>query len=143
MELNNQDTKTSSKDDFESARASLTLMCSMLARQYLNNDNNSSMSHPDTNDNINMLNTASVTTEDGSSNFVVGGGITIEHINTLRALQETLRIKNAKVAELKALLVQRDAEIQELRSKLDMYRNLYPLISPYGRFTKHRPKGDF
>ncbi|KAF7393489.1 hypothetical protein HZH68_010308 [Vespula germanica] len=82
-------------------------------------------------------------THDGEVSFVVGEEITIDHINTLKELQEMLRVKDEKVAELKGLLMQRDAKIRELRKKLDMYRSILPFLSPYGRSLKHRPQGDF
>lgn len=136
----NKVVEISSRDAHESARASLEVLCSSLKRQHFIKDNNSQSSScdkkPDAPD------TVTAVTEEGTVTFTVGGGITIEHINTLRELQEMLRIKDEKVAELKALLVQRDAEIQKLRKKLDMYRNILPLCSPNGIITKHRPQGD-
>ncbi|KAL2742831.1 hypothetical protein V1477_008320 [Vespula maculifrons] len=58
-------------------------------------------------------------THDGEVSFVVDEEITIDHINTFKELQEMLRVKDEKVAELKGLLIQRDAKIRELPNVQD------------------------
>ncbi|XP_047355495.1 uncharacterized protein LOC124951312 isoform X1 [Vespa velutina] len=125
----------------ESARHSLDLLCSKFTRQCINENNFSQSSHNIEESDMEI--TVPAITHNGDVSFVVGEEITIEHINTLKELQETLRLKDEKVAELKGLLIQRDAKIRELRKKLDMYRSVLPFLSPYGRSLKHRPQGDF
>lgn len=58
---------------------------------------------------------------------------------TLRELQELLRIKDQRISELEALLYQRDAEIQDLRSHLDKFLSVLPFKSPLTP-TKPRPR---
>ncbi|KAK2589063.1 hypothetical protein KPH14_001898 [Odynerus spinipes] len=59
----------------------------------------------------------------------------------LRELQDLLRVKDDRIAELEALLSRRDAEIQELRSHLDMFLSVLPYKSPIPATpTKPRPR---
>ncbi|CAD1480410.1 unnamed protein product, partial [Heterotrigona itama] len=69
----------------------------------------------------------------------VTGATTITAMGTLRELQELLRVKDEKIAELEALLCHRDAEIQELRSHLDKFLSVLPFKSPLTP-TKPRPR---
>lgn len=69
----------------------------------------------------------------------VTGATTITAMGTLRELQELLRVKDEKIAELEALLCRRDAEIQELRSHLDKFLSVLPFKSPLTP-TKPRPR---
>ncbi|XP_014598937.1 PREDICTED: cGMP-dependent protein kinase, isozyme 2 forms cD4/T1/T3A/T3B-like isoform X1 [Polistes canadensis] len=58
-----------------------------------------------------------------------------------RELQELLRVKDDRIAELEVLLSRRDAEIQELRSHLDMFLSVLPYKSPIPATpTKPRPR---
>ncbi|XP_035720748.1 uncharacterized protein LOC118441014 isoform X2 [Vespa mandarinia] len=83
----------------ESARQSLDLLCSKFTRQCINENNFSQPSHNIEESDMEI--TVPAITHDGDVSFVVGEEITIEHINTLKELQETLRVKDEKVAELK------------------------------------------
>ncbi|XP_043675495.1 uncharacterized protein LOC122632584 [Vespula pensylvanica] len=127
--------------NMESTRHSLDLLCSKFTRQCINENDFPQSSHNIEESGMEM--TVPTITHDGEVSFVVGEEIMIDHINTLKELQEMLRVKDEKVAELKGLLIQRDAKIKELRKKLDMYRSILPFLSPYGRSLKHRPQGDF
>ncbi|KOX72584.1 cGMP-dependent protein kinase 1 [Melipona quadrifasciata] len=69
----------------------------------------------------------------------VTGATTITAMGTLRELQELLRVKDEKIAELEALLCRRDAEIQDLRSHLDKFLSVLPFKSPLTP-TKPRPR---
>ncbi|XP_015591477.1 cGMP-dependent protein kinase, isozyme 2 forms cD4/T1/T3A/T3B isoform X1 [Cephus cinctus] len=64
------------------------------------------------------------------------GGLTM---GTLRELQELLRVKDERIAELETVLSRRDAEIQELRSHLDKFLSVLPFKSPLTP-TKPRPR---
>ncbi|KAM0734438.1 hypothetical protein ACS0PU_011909 [Formica fusca] len=55
-----------------------------------------------------------------------GGGAPITAMGTLRELQELLRAKDERIAELEAVVCCRDAEIQELRSHLDKFLSVLP-----------------
>ncbi|XP_017891339.1 cGMP-dependent protein kinase, isozyme 2 forms cD4/T1/T3A/T3B-like isoform X1 [Ceratina calcarata] len=74
---------------------------------------------------------------------LTGAGVNTTSITgamgTLRELQELLRVKDEKIAELEALLCRRDAEIQELRSHLDKFLSVLPFKSPLTP-TKPRPR---
>ncbi|XP_047355496.1 uncharacterized protein LOC124951312 isoform X2 [Vespa velutina] len=83
----------------ESARHSLDLLCSKFTRQCINENNFSQSSHNIEESDMEI--TVPAITHNGDVSFVVGEEITIEHINTLKELQETLRLKDEKVAELK------------------------------------------
>lgn len=69
----------------------------------------------------------------------VTGATAITAMGTLRELQELLRVKDERIAELEALLCRRDAEIQELRSHLDKFLSVLPFKSPLTP-TKPRPR---
>lgn len=69
----------------------------------------------------------------------VTGATTITTMGTLRELQELLRVKDERIAELEAILCRRDAEIQELRSHLDKFLSVLPFKSPLTP-TKPRPR---
>ncbi|XP_076661120.1 cGMP-dependent protein kinase for isoform X1 [Halictus rubicundus] len=69
----------------------------------------------------------------------VTGATAITTMGTLRELQELLRVKDERIAELEALLCRRDAEIQELRSHLDKFLSVLPFKSPLTP-TKPRPR---
>ncbi|CAL7950189.1 unnamed protein product [Xylocopa violacea] len=69
----------------------------------------------------------------------VHGATAITAMGTLRELQELLRVKDEKIAELETLLCRRDAEIQELRSHLDKFLSVLPFKSPLTP-TKPRPR---
>ncbi|KZC14770.1 cGMP-dependent protein kinase 1 [Dufourea novaeangliae] len=60
-------------------------------------------------------------------------------MGSLRELQELLRVKDERIAELEAILCRRDAEIQELRSHLDKFLSVLPFKSPLTP-TKPRPR---
>ncbi|KAF7995712.1 hypothetical protein HCN44_006819 [Aphidius gifuensis] len=60
-------------------------------------------------------------------------------MDTLRDLQELLRIKDEKIDELENLICQKDAEIQDLRSHLDKFLSVLPFKSPLTP-TKPRPR---
>lgn len=125
--------------NMESSRHSLDLLCSKFTRQCINENNFPQSSHNIEESGMEI--TVPAITHDVS--FVVGEKITMDHINILEELQMTLRVKDEKVAQLKGLLIKRDAKIIELRKKLDMHRGSLPLLSRYGRSLKHRPQGDF
>ncbi|XP_076679121.1 cGMP-dependent protein kinase for isoform X1 [Andrena cerasifolii] len=69
----------------------------------------------------------------------VTGANAITAMGTLRELQELLRVKDERIAELEAILCRRDAEIQELRSHLDKFLSVLPFKSPLTP-TKPRPR---
>ncbi|XP_053983124.1 cGMP-dependent protein kinase, isozyme 2 forms cD4/T1/T3A/T3B isoform X1 [Hylaeus volcanicus] len=69
----------------------------------------------------------------------VTGANAITTMGTLRELQELLRVKDERIAELEAILCRRDAEIQELRSHLDKFLSVLPFKSPLTP-TKPRPR---
>lgn len=60
-------------------------------------------------------------------------------MDTLRDLQELLRVKDEKIMELETLLCKRDIEIQDLRSHLDKFLSVLPFKSPLTP-TKPRPR---
>ncbi|XP_011301446.1 cGMP-dependent protein kinase, isozyme 2 forms cD4/T1/T3A/T3B isoform X1 [Fopius arisanus] len=60
-------------------------------------------------------------------------------MDTLRDLQELLRVKDERIAELEGVLCRRDAEIQDLRSHLDKFLSVLPFKSPLTP-TKPRPR---
>lgn len=60
-------------------------------------------------------------------------------MGTLRELQELLRVKDERIAELEADVCRRDAEISELRSHLDKFLSVLPFKSPLTP-TKPRPR---
>ncbi|XP_046753310.1 cGMP-dependent protein kinase, isozyme 2 forms cD4/T1/T3A/T3B isoform X1 [Diprion similis] len=51
-------------------------------------------------------------------------------MSTLRELQELLRVKDERIAELEADVCRRDVEISELRSHLDKFLSVLPFKSP-------------
>ncbi|KYM89359.1 cGMP-dependent protein kinase 1 [Atta colombica] len=64
----------------------------------------------------------------------------------LRELQELLRIKDERIAELEAVVCCRDAEIQELRSHLDKFLSILPFsaappLTPTKPRTRDRAQG--
>ncbi|XP_076633302.1 cGMP-dependent protein kinase for isoform X1 [Colletes latitarsis] len=69
----------------------------------------------------------------------VTGATAITTMGTLRELQELLRVKDERIAELEAIRCRRDAEIQELRSHLDKFLSVLPFKSPLTP-TKPRPR---
>ncbi|XP_076240893.1 cGMP-dependent protein kinase for [Calliopsis andreniformis] len=69
----------------------------------------------------------------------VAGASAVTAMGTLRELQELLRVKDERIAELEAILCRRDAEIQELRSHLDKFLSVLPFKSPLTP-TKPRPR---
>jgi len=76
-----------------------------------------------------------------------GGGAVIATMGTpLRELQELLRIKDERIAELETVVCCRDAEIQELRSHLDKFLSILPFsaappLTPTKPRTRDRAQG--
>lgn len=79
-----------------------------------------------------------------------GGGAlamgTVATMGTLRELQELLRSKDERIAELEAVVCCRDAEIQELRSHLDKFLSVLPFsaappLTPTKPRTRDRAQG--
>ncbi|KAG5326592.1 KGP1 kinase, partial [Acromyrmex heyeri] len=76
-----------------------------------------------------------------------GGGAVIATMGTpLRELQELLRIKDERIAELETIVCCRDAEIQELRSHLDKFLSILPFsaappLTPTKPRTRDRAQG--
>lgn len=75
-----------------------------------------------------------------------GGGAAIATMGTLRELQELLRVKDERIAELEAVVCCRDAEIQELRSHLDKFLSVLPFsaappLTPTKPRTRDRAQG--
>lgn len=66
-------------------------------------------------------------------------GLPIVSMSTLMELQERLRAKDERIADLETALCHRDAEIQELRSHLDKFLSVLPFKSPLTP-TKPRPR---
>lgn len=60
-------------------------------------------------------------------------------MDTLRDLQELLRVKDERITELETVVCRRDAEIQDLRSHLDKFLSVLPFKSPLTP-TKPRPR---
>ncbi|KAK0175395.1 hypothetical protein PV327_009146 [Microctonus hyperodae] len=92
----------------------------------------------------NATTTAAVTTtlNDGAMpHFVnqISHRSTPPAMDTLRDLQELLRVKDEKIMELETLLCKRDIEIQDLRSHLDKFLSVLPFKSPLTP-TKPRPR---
>ncbi|KAL0126995.1 hypothetical protein PUN28_005375 [Cardiocondyla obscurior] len=77
-----------------------------------------------------------------SSPYVGAGAGIAAAMGTLRDLQELLRVKDERIAELEAAVCCRDAEIQELRSHLDKFLSILPFSSaPPLTPTKPRTRG--
>ncbi|XP_018355499.1 PREDICTED: cGMP-dependent protein kinase, isozyme 2 forms cD4/T1/T3A/T3B isoform X1 [Trachymyrmex septentrionalis] len=78
---------------------------------------------------------------------VGGGAAAIATMGTpLRELQELLRIKDERIAELETVVCCRDAEIQELRSHLDKFLSILPFsaappLTPTKPRTRDRAQG--
>ncbi|KAL6264765.1 hypothetical protein P5V15_004863 [Pogonomyrmex californicus] len=76
-----------------------------------------------------------------------GGGVPpFATMSTLRELQELLRVKDERIAELEAVICCRDAEIQELRSHLDKFLSVLPFsaappLTPTKPRTRDRAQG--
>ncbi|KAL6427875.1 hypothetical protein ACFW04_008364 [Cataglyphis niger] len=75
-----------------------------------------------------------------------GGGAAIAAMGTMRELQELLRAKDERIAELEAVVCCRDAEIQELRSHLDKFLSVLPFsaappLTPTKPRTRDRAQG--
>lgn len=75
-----------------------------------------------------------------------GGGAAVATMGTLRELQELLRVKDERIAELEAVVCCRDAEIQELRSHLDKFLSVLPFsaappLTPTKPRTRDRAQG--
>lgn len=75
-----------------------------------------------------------------------GGGAAMVTMGTLRELQDLLRVKDERIAELEAVLCCRDAEIQELRSHLDKFLSVLPFsaappLTPTKPRTRDRAQG--
>lgn len=71
---------------------------------------------------------------------------TVAAMGTLRELQELLRVKDERIAELEAVVCCRDAEIQELRSHLDKFLSVLPFsaappLTPTKPRTRDRAQG--
>ncbi|XP_070154433.1 cGMP-dependent protein kinase for isoform X1 [Polyergus mexicanus] len=75
-----------------------------------------------------------------------GGGAPIATMGTLRELQELLRARDERIAELEAVVCCRDGEIQELRSHLDKFLSVLPFsaappLTPTKPRTRDRAQG--
>lgn len=71
---------------------------------------------------------------------------TVTTMGTLRELQELLRAKDERIAELETVVCCRDAEIQELRSHLDKFLSVLPFsaappLTPTKPRTRDRAQG--
>ncbi|XP_011868935.1 PREDICTED: uncharacterized protein LOC105562585 [Vollenhovia emeryi] len=90
--------------------------------------------------------TATTTQVTQVAHLGAGGGAAIATMGTLRELQELLRVKDERIAELEAVVGCRDAEIQELRSHLDKFLSVLPFsaappLTPTKPRTRDRAQG--
>ncbi|KMQ90904.1 cgmp-dependent protein isozyme 2 forms cd4 t1 t3a t3b-like protein, partial [Lasius niger] len=97
---------------------------------------------------VDAVTSGATTTQVGQVSHLgaAGGGAAIAAMGTLRELQELLRAKDERIAELEAVVCCRDAEIQELRSHLDKFLSVLPFstappLTPTKPRTRDRAQG--